>query len=89
MPTADGNTNKVFNSGARSADNVDAYLGKTYSLKIFSRAIVYGSNNNGFIQTGAPTVTLSIYGKNGRRATPPMALLLVRCFTETNNRAVT
>lgn len=42
------------------------YVGKTHaSPQIISRAIVYASNNNGYVAAANPNITATIYGKNG------------------------
>lgn len=61
----DGTTNAVHSSCAAQSVG-DGWVGKTLaSAKIFGRAIVYGSNNRGFVFGSNPTVTLYIRGKNG------------------------
>lgn len=60
----DGNTSQAHTACAR-IDVGDGYVGKTFGAgKIFSRALVYGSNNLGLYENN-PTVTIRIYGKNG------------------------
>jgi len=82
----DGTTNR----GQTTCATGGTYIGKTWSSpKIFAEAVIYGSNDVGFSSTGTPSITLSIYGKNG--AAPSSAsdgtLLGTITFTETNNES--
>jgi hypothetical protein len=66
----DGTTSQTYGaSGGRDGPNSTTYAGKDWSAlsaKIVSKAITYGSSDHGYAGGGAsPTVTLTLYGKNG------------------------
>ena len=65
------------------------YVGKTYGAgKIFSRAVVYGSSNAGFINGTNPSTTLTIYGKNGTPASATDGTSIGSVtFTDTTNES--
>jgi hypothetical protein len=65
----DGTTNQALGGGAGPCPyktGTSGYVGKSYSAgKKFSKAIVYGPNDDGFVYASNPSVTLTVYGKNG------------------------
>ena len=65
----DGTTNQALAGGVGPCPyhtGTSGYVGKSYSAaKRFSRAIVYGPNDDGFVYNANPSVTLTVYGKNG------------------------
>jgi len=66
------------------------YVGKTLAgPKIFGRAIVYGSNNEGFILSANPSTTLNIRGKSGSAPANSAdgTLLGTTTFTDTTNES--
>lgn len=91
----DGTTSQLLGSsawgGANSVSVVSKGLGKTLaSATKISKAVVYGSNNEGFVGAGSnPSVTLTLYGKQG---TAPSSLtngtsLGSATFTDTSNES--
>jgi hypothetical protein len=63
----DGNTAQASAAAAfKSSSSLNSYIGKNFSAaaKKIDHAIVYGSTVEGF-STGATTMTVSLYGKNG------------------------
>jgi hypothetical protein len=84
----DGVTNAAGGQcAAKSASG--GYVGKTFtSGKKFSRAIVYGANDKGFVDFGNPSVTISIYGKNGTPSNETDGTVLgTITFTDTANES--
>jgi hypothetical protein len=67
----------------------DVWSGKTYSgAKIFSKALLYGSNNGGFDASDNPSITINIYGKNGAPANKTDGTLIgTLTFTDTANES--
>lgn len=62
----DGNTSQVFNSSATRQSATTAYVGKTLAAsRTFGQAICFGSTNNGYKGGSDPTVTLTMWGKQG------------------------
>jgi hypothetical protein len=64
----DGTTNQASNNGSiRTGSPTSAYGGKDYSSAptAIGRVIVYGSNDQGYINGATPNVTITLYGKNG------------------------
>ena len=79
----------VANSSCAASSGVSGYVGKTYGAgKVFSKAVVYGSNDHGFIFTVNPSVTLKIYGKNGTPANKTDGTVIGSLtFTDTTNES--
>lgn len=69
----DGTTSQALASCSRVAGfPTNGYVGKTWSTaKTFARATVYGSNNQGFLDTDNRSCTITIRGKNGAAPTDP------------------
>jgi hypothetical protein len=64
----DGTTAQAFLSAAFLSGG-NGYVGKSYgAAKIYSKFIVYGSNDDGYDFTVDGTITITIYGKNGSPA---------------------
>lgn len=65
----DGVTNQTAAAGAGTSA-VAGYVGKQFAAgKALSRAVVNGSNNVGYVNTGTTTsVTITLFGKNGAPA---------------------
>lgn len=66
LPAAfDGVTSSTAGTSAQRS-GTSAYIGKTYSTpkKIFG-VDVHGANNNGYVSSINPTVTIEVYGKTG------------------------
>lgn len=64
----DGDTTESSGACAGKGGNTDTgYVGKNYtaSPNQVASCIVYGSNNIGFVDTGADAITITLYGKNG------------------------
>lgn len=63
----DGVTNQAGGvSAAKGGSPTFSYSGKTYSGgKRISKAIAYGGNDTGFIDASNPSVTITLYGKQG------------------------
>lgn len=64
----DGVTNTIKTSCSRSAGATvsNSFIGKTLAApKIFGQAKLYAANDDGFVQSIDPTVTINIRGKNG------------------------
>ena len=80
----DGNTLQPQAACASSGSD-DGYIGKTFvTPAVFGRATIYGSSDIGF-STGNPTVSLSVYGKNGAApASPSDGTLISDVDTFTN-----
>ncbi len=64
-----GNTDQVSNTAAykSTGDLTFAYIGKDFSASptTIGYVNIYGSNNNGYINSVNPTITVTLYGKNG------------------------
>lgn len=62
----DGNTDQVSTNCANLNTVTSAYVGKTLAAsKVFGRAIIYGSNNQGFWGSNPADCVIDIYGKTG------------------------
>lgn len=62
----DGVTAQAATSGATKLSNTFGYVGKTLATaSVISKAVVYGSNNAGYVNSINPTVTIDLYGKTG------------------------
>lgn len=64
----DGTTNQASNNcSIRTGSPTSAYGGKNYSAspQSIGSVKVYGSNDEGYINGAAPSVTITLYGKNG------------------------
>lgn len=62
----DGITYQLDTQAAKVAGVPASWAGKSFaSPRVFARAIAYGSYNHGFQMNVSPTITLSVYGKNG------------------------
>lgn len=60
----DGDTTEGSNSCA-ATQNESGYIGKQYSAgKIFSRMVVYGSDNDGFSGNSGESFTINVRGNN-------------------------
>ena len=84
----DGVTNATGgNCAAKSASG--GYVGKTFpEAKIFSRALVYGANDRGFVANINPSVTIRVYGKNGTPVNETDGTLIGGLtFTDTGNES--
>lgn len=61
----DGNTNQAIASGAYKAGTAaNNYIGRSRPVAI-EGVTTYGSNNEGYVMSANPTVTLTLYGKQG------------------------
>lgn len=89
----DGTTNQASASSAGKTVSTSAYVGKTHvDPKLPSRAVVYGSNNNGYFGGSNPTITLTLYGKNGAapaNATDGTLIGTLASFTDTADESGT
>lgn len=87
----DGNSNQAFGSTAGSAVSppVSSYVGKNFSSsKAIAKATVSGSNDLGYGHTGTPSITLTLYGKNGLPSSSTDGTSLgTATFTETDNES--
>lgn len=87
----DGTTNQAATaSSAKTGTNLFAYAGGVAaSPKRIYKAILYGSNNQGFEGVGNPSVTLDLYGKNGSNPSSSTdgTLLGTLTFTDTANES--
>lgn len=63
----DGTTNQAGASCAGKGTTTSGYCGKTLSPagRFISRALIHGSNNNGYVNSANPSMTMDIYGKTG------------------------
>jgi hypothetical protein len=62
----DGTTSQANTAGAGKSSATSGYIGKTLAVsKPIYKAIVYGSNNHGYVPSANPTVTINLYGKVG------------------------
>lgn len=89
----DGVTNQARANGASkgSAASNNMYIGKTYGVPTAIESMtLYGSNDQGYVNSGNPSVTLSIYGKNGVAPTSGTdgTLLGSVTFTDTGNQNI-
>lgn len=67
----DGLTSQTAVNSMTFGSSLSTRIGKNFSatpLQI-TQAIVYGSNDQGFWQSGTPSTTLTLYGKNGSAPT--------------------
>ncbi len=88
----DGVTNQAGGvSAAKAGGATSGYSGKNYSAspKRIASAIVYGSNDVGLIDTSNPSVTLTLYGKNGSAPTSGTdgTSIGTLVFTDTTNES--
>lgn len=87
----DGIFSKSSSEGAAkaSATSAIAYLNLSANPKAVGSAIVRGSNNAGFVSGATPSVTLTLYGKNGSAPTlgSPGTSLGSTNFTDTANES--
>lgn len=85
----DGNTNQAYlSSASKDALSTTAYVGKNITSKAVGVAIVYGSNNNGYVDSANPTVTLNLRGKATSPANAADGTLLgTVSFTDTANES--
>jgi hypothetical protein len=89
----DGTTSQAFGAGAGSSGSVASiWVGKTLTgPKVFGQAIVYGSNDRGFVTGGGtPAMTINIRGKNGAApasATDGTIVGTVSAFNDTTNES--
>lgn len=87
----DGSTTQSASLGAAKATATSAYIGKDFSAapKKISRAVVYGSSNQGYVSGANPSVTLELYAKTG--SAPASAtdgtLLASMTLTDTTNES--
>ncbi len=84
----DGATNSA-GAACAAISGGPGYIGKTFSTaKKFSRAVVYGANDRGFIDTVNPSMTITVYGKNGIPTGPTDGTVLGSLtFTDTANES--
>lgn len=87
-----GDTTETLAAGGGTAPykvGADLVVGKTYvAAKVFSRFIVYGTTDDGFVNSTDPSVTLNAYGKNGGNATAADTLIgTTGAFTEANDES--
>jgi hypothetical protein len=62
----DGNTDQALASSATKSSATLAYIGKTLaSSSRITRAVVFGSNNQGYVNSINPAVQINVYGKTG------------------------
>lgn len=88
----DGTTSQGKSVGARKFSSLNCYFGADFSAspKAIASAVVYGSNDVGFVNTNNPNVTLQLRGKNG---TPPsgrtdgVIIGSLATFTDTSNES--
>lgn len=84
----DGNTSQSYTVSGVATSN-PSYAGKTHSAaKKFSRAILYGANNLGFLSY-TTSCTLDVYGKNGAAPSGPTdgTVIGTVSFTNTNDES--
>lgn len=86
----DGTTSQARLSCATISVSNSGYVGKTLAAnKIFGQAIIYGSNDQGFIRTDDVSTTINIRGKTG--AAPSSAtdgtIIGTLSFTDTSNES--
>jgi hypothetical protein len=92
------NASRAFNGTTDSAlaacatDNAtdNGYIGLSFDTPTpVKKALVYGSNDNGYVELNNPTVTLRLYGKQGVAPSGPSdgTLLGSTSFTDTNNQS--
>lgn len=62
----DGDTTQDETACAGGPSGNDCYIGKTLaSAKRFGKAVIYGSNDQGFMRLTNPSITINIRGKQG------------------------
>ena len=62
----DGNTNQAASAGAAKTSSAIGYVGKTLAAPaIFSRAVIHGSNDQGYINAIGVNAVVVIMGKQG------------------------
>lgn len=62
----DGNTTQAASAGAAKTSSAIGYVGKTLAAPaIFSRAVIHGSNNQGYINAVGVNAILVMMGKQG------------------------
>lgn len=62
----DNTTNQAAAACAQKAAATFAYVGKTLATSApIKKAVVYGSNDNGYVTGANPTITIDLYGKQG------------------------
>ncbi len=63
----DGNTNKAATGCIKRSGATSAYVGLDLSgaPSAVTGVTVYGSNNQGFVDSANPNITITLYGKNG------------------------
>jgi hypothetical protein len=85
-----GTTSEANSSCAVNSVGTTSYVGKTFAAASrISRIVVYGSNNEGFVNVESPTATLSIYGKQGSAPVSGTDGTLIGSisFTDTGNES--
>jgi hypothetical protein len=86
----DGVTNIAYASSVQFASATASYAGRTLADgRRITRAVVHGSNNQGFVNGSNPSVTLRLYGKTG--SAPGSAtdgtIIGTLTFTDTSNES--
>jgi hypothetical protein len=62
----DGTTNQAAAACSAKGAATSAYVGKTLSAsKAIERALVFGSNNQGYVNGANPSMTITLMGKQG------------------------
>ena len=89
----DGTTSQnTVASAIKSSTSNPAYVGKTFSAnKVFGKALIYGSNDQGFKGLSSPSVTINIRGKTGAAPSTWSDGTVIRTvtFTDTNDESAT
>lgn len=87
----DGETNKADSLCLAKSSATSAIVGldMTAQPQSIAGCRAYGSNNSGYVSGGTPTVTLTLYGKNGSQPTiaAPGTSLGTTSFTDTSNES--
>lgn len=86
----DGTTNATGTYSGRISSPNAGYAGKSYALgKRIAQAVVWGSNNTGYVYPGDATVTLALRGKTGSAPTNRTDGILLGSvsFTDTANES--
>lgn len=86
----DGTSSQDSNSCTVKTSATSMYLRKNYSpAKAIHSVVVFGSSDQGFVESANPTVTLNLYGKNGGSPSTPTdgTLIGTLSFTDTANES--
>lgn len=88
----DNNTSQALAASANKASATSVYVGKDFSTfpRRIARAVVYGSNDQGYVSGANPNITITLYGKNGAApasATDGTVLGSIGPFADTANES--